>query len=157
MKTTFLALLVCAAAYAQTAPSALNKADLEAYLRNMELWTPQVTVTIDDPKPAPYFKGFNEVVVHLRLNGQGPDYLAVMATSNPDAAIEALVGQPGTQGSTLRLAAIGKINPIALDVFTHMRNPDPPLPQFDLNGVKQGEINFTPYVNCTSPNSSCHR
>jgi protein-disulfide isomerase len=39
----------------------------------MELWLPQVAIKIDDPKPAPYLKGFSEVVVHLSYNGQGKE------------------------------------------------------------------------------------
>lgn len=65
-------LLIASTAFAQ-APKAFDKAALEAYLRHMELWIPQVAVQIDDPKPAPYMKGFNEVNVHLSYNGQGKD------------------------------------------------------------------------------------
>jgi protein-disulfide isomerase len=52
---------------------ALDKAALEAYLRHMELWIPQVQVHIDDPKPSPYLKGYSEVLVHLSYNGQGKE------------------------------------------------------------------------------------
>ncbi|MEP6962082.1 MAG: DsbA family protein [Acidobacteriota bacterium] len=58
---------------AAAARSALDKPTLEAYLRHMELWIPQVGVAIDDPKPSPYLKGFSEVIVHLSYNGQGKD------------------------------------------------------------------------------------
>src|SRR5262245_28339718 len=58
---------------ATAAKSALDKATLEAYLRNAELWVPQVTVTIDNPVASKYLPGFNEVVVHLAFNGQGKD------------------------------------------------------------------------------------
>ncbi len=53
--------------------TALDKAAFETYLRHMELWLPQVAIKIDDPKPAPYLKGFSEVVVHLSYNGQGKE------------------------------------------------------------------------------------
>jgi protein-disulfide isomerase len=53
--------------------SALDKPTLEAYLRHMELWVPQVMVKIDDPTPSPYFAGFSDVAVHLSFNGQGKD------------------------------------------------------------------------------------
>lgn len=73
--------MLCACAVFAQAPapesagerSALDKAAFEAYLRHMELWLPQVAVKIDDPKPAPYLKGFSEVVVHLSYNGQGKE------------------------------------------------------------------------------------
>lgn len=65
--------LAAAAALAQTPQAAFDKAALEAYLRHLELWIPQVTVTIDDPKPAPYLPGFSEVNVHLSFNGQAKD------------------------------------------------------------------------------------
>lgn len=76
-----LSTLVCLGAYAQapaaapkpTPKSALDKATLEAYLRNAELWVPQVTVKIDDPAPSKYLPGFSEVTVHLAFNGQGKD------------------------------------------------------------------------------------
>lgn len=63
-----------APAPAASAPkSALDKAALEDYLRNVELWVPQVTVKIDDPSPSKYLPGFDEVTVHLSYNGQGKD------------------------------------------------------------------------------------
>ena len=80
MKTVAL-LLACVGAFAQTKPpaaapetapakkSALDKATLEAYLRHVELWVPQVNVKIDDAKPAPEMPGFFSVIVHLSFNG----------------------------------------------------------------------------------------
>ena len=59
--------------FAQTAAPKIDKAALEAYLRHAELWVPQVTVSIDDPKPSPYLPGFSEVAVHLSYNGQSKD------------------------------------------------------------------------------------
>src|SRR5437762_6973827 len=50
-----------------------DKAKIEAYLRHVELWLPQVTVAIDDPKPSSSLAGFNEVVVHLTYNGGTAD------------------------------------------------------------------------------------
>ena len=66
--------LAAAAVFAQ-APlkSPVDKAALETYLRHMELWIPQVNVTIDDPKPTAYLPGFSEVNVHLAFNGQVKD------------------------------------------------------------------------------------
>jgi protein-disulfide isomerase len=67
-----LALLaVSVAAQVPSRQNLLDKPSLEAYLRRMELWIPQVAVQIDDPKP--YLKGFQEVVVHLSYNGQGKE------------------------------------------------------------------------------------
>lgn len=69
--------LACIGAFAQTKPapakpaekSAFDKATLEAYLRHVELWVPQVNVKIDDVKPAPEMPGFYAVTVHLSYNG----------------------------------------------------------------------------------------
>jgi protein-disulfide isomerase len=75
MKTLFAAALFALTAFAQapTRQNLLDKAKLEAYLRRLELWIPQVAVQIDDPKASPYLKGFSEVVVHLSFNGQGKE------------------------------------------------------------------------------------
>jgi|SRR5579862_7036548 len=73
----FAALLLAAVSvFAQVpAPKAatIDKVQLEAYLRNMELWIPQVSVAIDDPKPSAYLPGFSDLVVHLTYNGQRKD------------------------------------------------------------------------------------
>jgi protein-disulfide isomerase len=53
--------------------SALDKPTLEAYLRYSELWIPQVTVKIDDPKPSTVVKDYYDVWVHLSYNGQMKD------------------------------------------------------------------------------------
>ena len=80
MKTVAF-LLACVGAFAQTKPpaaahepaparkSALDKATLEAYLRHVELWVPEVSVKIDDAKLAPEMPGFYSVTVHLSFNG----------------------------------------------------------------------------------------
>jgi len=64
--------LVCVSAFAQrqgpppTAPAPkVDKAKLEAYLRHVELWVPDVNVKIDDPKPVDGMPGFNRLTVHL--------------------------------------------------------------------------------------------
>ena len=51
--------------------SALNKATLESYLRNLELWPPQVQIKIDDPKP--FVRGLNQVDVHLSAGAATKD------------------------------------------------------------------------------------
>lgn len=75
--------LVCLTAFAAFAPAqskapaiptaasgpSVDKVKLEAYLRNLELWPPQVNVTIGDPAPAPELPGFNQVTAHLAYNG----------------------------------------------------------------------------------------
>jgi protein-disulfide isomerase len=53
--------------------SALDKPTMEAYLRYAELWIPQVTVKIDDPKPSAALEGFYDVTVHLTFNGSTKD------------------------------------------------------------------------------------
>ena len=74
---TLLAMMgLACSAWAQTpAPkkSGLDKKVLEEFLRNVELWVPQVGVTIDDPVPSKYAPGLSEVTVHLSYNGQGKD------------------------------------------------------------------------------------
>jgi protein-disulfide isomerase len=77
-------LLACYSVFAQTKPpaapppvekSALNKATLEAYLRYVELWMPQVEVKIDDAQPSKVMPGFFDVWVHLSFNGGVKDEL----------------------------------------------------------------------------------
>lgn len=71
VKTPVLFLASLAIAFGQTTPaappakkSAFDKPTLEAYLRHMEMWLPQVQVKIADPKPSS-LPGFDEVDVHL--------------------------------------------------------------------------------------------
>jgi protein-disulfide isomerase len=76
LATFLLAFVVTLPIFAQTkaTPSAsVDKAAIEAYLRHAELWVPQVTVTIDDPKPSAYLPGFSELAVHLSYQGQSKD------------------------------------------------------------------------------------
>jgi protein-disulfide isomerase len=82
MKTLFAFALFAATAFAQlpTRQNLLDKAKLEAYLRRLELWIPQVAVQIDDPKPSAYIKNYSEVVVHLSYNGQGKDEHYLVST-----------------------------------------------------------------------------
>ncbi len=75
-------LLCCVAALAQTrtpaataGKSALDKATLEAYLRYVELWLPQVSVKIDDAKPSAEMTGYYDVWVHATFNGGAKDQL----------------------------------------------------------------------------------
>jgi len=71
---TFLLAAFALTAQTTTAPkSALDKATMEAYLRYAELWIPQVTVKIDDPKPSATLDGFYDVTVHLTFNGATKD------------------------------------------------------------------------------------
>jgi protein-disulfide isomerase len=72
-----ICLLDSVSVFAQTQPpankSALDKATLEAYLRNIELWRSEVTVKIDDAKPSTLMPGFFEVGVHPSYNGSQKD------------------------------------------------------------------------------------
>jgi protein-disulfide isomerase len=75
-KLAFTLFLAGFSLFAQTksaAKSALDKPTLEAYLRYSELWIPQVTVKIDDPKPSNVVKDYYDVWVHLSYNGQMKD------------------------------------------------------------------------------------
>jgi protein-disulfide isomerase len=102
--------------------SALDKVTLEAYLRYSELWIPQVTVKIDDPKPSTAIDGFYDVAVHLTYNGATKDDLyyvskdgksivkgtAYKIAESPFAATEALLKvdrQPG-YGAAENTAAV---------------------------------------------------
>jgi protein-disulfide isomerase len=76
LATFLLAALVTLPILAQTkaTPSAaIDKPAVEAYLRHAELWIPQVSVSIDDPKPSAYLPGFSEIAVHLSYQGQTKD------------------------------------------------------------------------------------
>ena len=72
-------LLIGIAAFAQTTPappkpkSAFDKPALEAYLRHLELWIPEVTVTIGEAKPSTELPGFMEVPVQLSYKGGQKD------------------------------------------------------------------------------------
>lgn len=77
MKIATLLLASCAV-FGQTKPapvekSAFDKATLEAYLRHVELWIPQVAVKIDDAKPSAQMPGFFDVWIHLTYNGGQKD------------------------------------------------------------------------------------
>src|ERR1700733_6348396 len=69
-----------AAAKAPAAPakadekkSAWDKKILESYVRHLNVWGPQITVEISDPKPAP-MPGFSEVNVHASAGGASGDF-----------------------------------------------------------------------------------
>ena len=66
-RTILFAVLVTAALWsAEKAPakkSALDKATLEAYVRHLFVWSPQIKVEIGEPKASPLL-GFEEVKVH---------------------------------------------------------------------------------------------
>lgn len=71
MKRLCALALFAATAFPQ-APK-LDKSALEAYLRRLELLIPAVTIKIDDPTPAPFLKGFSNVMVHFSYNGKTND------------------------------------------------------------------------------------
>ncbi len=58
-----------AAEPAPTTPpkSAFDKAALEAYLRHLNLWNPQIQVNIEDPRPSAALPGFQDVKVKASL------------------------------------------------------------------------------------------
>jgi protein-disulfide isomerase len=70
------ALLLCGLSlFAQTPKSsAFDKPTLEAYLRHVELWLPQVEIKIDDAKPSTVMPGFFEVWVHASYNNAVKDF-----------------------------------------------------------------------------------
>ena len=73
-------LLLSLTAFAQSRPAApkvgaptVDKVKLEAYLRHVELWVPDVAVKIDDPKPVEGMAGMNLVTVHLSYKAASLD------------------------------------------------------------------------------------
>lgn len=65
----FIASLLIAAGFAAAADkTGFDKATLEAYLRHIELWRPEVAVKIDDAKESKELPGFLDVAVHLTYN-----------------------------------------------------------------------------------------
>ena len=84
MKRFLIPLLACALLAAQQAgpapktaaakKSALDKAALEAYVRHLQLYMPNVQVTVSDPKPSP-MPGFVEVAVRASLGGASEERL----------------------------------------------------------------------------------
>jgi protein-disulfide isomerase len=75
-RTIAIAFLVSAALWsADKAPvrkSAFDRPTLEAYVRHVFVWGPQIKVEIGDPKPAPV-PGFSEVQVHASAGNASAD------------------------------------------------------------------------------------
>jgi protein-disulfide isomerase len=67
-------LLLPVAQPADTKKSALDKATLEAYVRHLSVWGPQIKVEIGDPKPSP-LPGMLEVNVHASAGNASQDQL----------------------------------------------------------------------------------
>jgi len=77
-KTPALLIAMAAAALApallaQTTAAKIDKVQLEAALRHIELWIPEVQAKLDDPAPSKELPGFYDVAVHLSYNGQSID------------------------------------------------------------------------------------
>ncbi|MGH9658489.1 MAG: disulfide isomerase DsbC N-terminal domain-containing protein, partial [Bryobacteraceae bacterium] len=70
--TALLAATLVAAAAPTVKKTALDKPTLEAYIRHLFVWGPQIKVEIDDPKPAP-LPGFLEVGVHASAGAARQD------------------------------------------------------------------------------------
>jgi protein-disulfide isomerase len=72
-----LAPIVLAQATAPTPSTAsaskIDKVQLEAALRHIELWIPQVQAKLDDPTPSKELPGFYDVAVHLSYQNQAID------------------------------------------------------------------------------------
>jgi len=66
-------LLASISLFAQAPKAAIDKVKLEEYLRHMELWIPDVSIAIDDPKPSAYLPGFSELTVRLSYKGQAKE------------------------------------------------------------------------------------
>jgi len=59
--------------------SALDKATLEAYVRHLAVWGPQIKVEIEDPKASARLPGFLEVKVHASLGNQYTDEIFLVS------------------------------------------------------------------------------
>lgn len=57
-----LSLLLCALVWAAPKKSALDRQTLEAYIRHLFAWGPQISVSLSDPKPS-RLPGFQEVTI----------------------------------------------------------------------------------------------
>ena len=71
----FTVLMVATLWSAEKAPvkkSAFDKATLEAYVRHLFVWGPQIKVELGDPKASP-LAGFDEVVVHASAGEASAD------------------------------------------------------------------------------------
>jgi protein-disulfide isomerase len=68
MKFIATLLIVTAGLTAAADKTGFDKATLEAYLRHVELWRPDVGVKIDDAKESKDLPGFLDVPVHLTFN-----------------------------------------------------------------------------------------
>ena len=84
MRRVFLALFTAllagfALSGADTPKTAFDKPTLEAYIRHLFVLSPQLTVTVNDPKPAA-FAGFKEVRVRIAQGAQFQD--VVLFVSN---------------------------------------------------------------------------
>ncbi|PYT26695.1 MAG: hypothetical protein DMG58_21915 [Acidobacteria bacterium] len=75
-RTLASAILLAAALWsAEKAParkSAFDKATLEAYVRHLNVWGPQIKIQIDNPKPSS-LPGFEEVTVHASAGNASAD------------------------------------------------------------------------------------
>jgi protein-disulfide isomerase len=69
-----LCVLLPVAHPADTKKSALDKATLEAYVRHLNVWGPQIKVEIGDPKPSP-LPGMLEVNVHASAGAASQDQI----------------------------------------------------------------------------------
>jgi protein-disulfide isomerase len=69
MKFIATLLIVAAGLTAAADKTGFDKATLEAYLRHVELWRPEVGVKIDDATESKELPGFLDVSVHLTYNG----------------------------------------------------------------------------------------
>jgi protein-disulfide isomerase len=70
---TLLANVLLSAPATTTKTSALDKATLEAYVRHLFVWGPQIKVEVRNPKPAP-LSGFYEVVIHASAGENSQDF-----------------------------------------------------------------------------------
>jgi len=82
MKSIASLFILTAGFIAAAEQSGFDKATLEAYLRNVELWVPGVAVQIDDAKESKELPGFLDVTVHLTYNNVTPPAMHYFMTKD---------------------------------------------------------------------------
>ena len=69
-----------AAEAAATAAPALDRVKLEAFLRHLNLWTPDIQVEFKEAQPSPLLKGFEDITVKASLGERSVEQKYIVST-----------------------------------------------------------------------------